>query len=338
MSCAEEPPDDVLKIRRVPPASREALLASSSEEERERALAALVVHCVEPVVRRVVRSRLRSGPTWVGQDADDVASRAMMHVVARLRGTMDGAEPILDLESYAGSVARRACDDHLRAKYPRRWRLKNQLRYVLSHDPRFAIWETAEGWTCGLASWRGTRPGPAPLSEAPPAAAASVADLLAGLFARSGGPLDLDAVVSLATETWGLRDQPPADAGRLADSRAVDPLTALVERSELARLWQEILALPLRQRTALLLNLRDGGQGDVIAVLPSTGVASLRQIAAALEVPESSLAEIWARLPLDDREIAARLGLTRQQVINLRKSARARLRRRTGHSRTPHGQ
>jgi hypothetical protein len=40
------------------------------------------------------------------------------------------------------------------------------------------------------------------------------------------------------------------------------------------------------------------------------------------------LDELWDELPLDDLKIAARLGMTRQQVINLRKSARARLARR----------
>ena len=40
------------------------------------------------------------------------------------------------------------------------------------------------------------------------------------------------------------------------------------------------------------------------------------------------LAGMWNSLPLDDRGIAERLGITRQQVINLRKSARARLARR----------
>jgi hypothetical protein len=42
----------------------------------------------------------------------------------------------------------------------------------------------------------------------------------------------------------------------------------------------------------------------------------------------AELSEIWGRLPVDDHTIAERLGLTRQQVINLRKSARARLARR----------
>ena len=41
------------------------------------------------------------------------------------------------------------------------------------------------------------------------------------------------------------------------------------------------------------------------------------------------------QMPLDDLTIAARLGVTRQQVINLRKSARARLTRRMAE--THHG-
>jgi DNA-binding CsgD family transcriptional regulator len=40
------------------------------------------------------------------------------------------------------------------------------------------------------------------------------------------------------------------------------------------------------------------------------------------------LARIWKDLPLADQDIATRLDLNRQQVINLRKSARERLGRR----------
>ena len=58
------------------------------------------------------------------------------------------------------------------------------------------------------------------------------------------------------------------------------------------------------------------------------GVASFREVAAALEMTPQELAEVWNRLPLEDREIAARLGVDRQQVINLRSTARERLARR----------
>lgn len=308
------------------------LPAASTEEEKARALEALVLQRAEPVVRRVVRARLRDDASWAGQDAEDVRSRALMRVVARLRGALQGGQPVHDVEGYAAAVARRACDDHLREKYPYRWRLKNQLRYVLSHDPRFALWEAPDGWQAGLAGWRSERPVPTP--RWPPACPGPVspADFLAALFAQSGGPLHFEAVVSCAAGCWPVRDRRPRDVGRLADRLRADACTTVAERLELGRLWREILTLPLRQRVALLLNLRDDDGGDAIAVFPATGVASVGQIAAAIEVPEADLARIWSRLPLEDQEIAARLGITRQQVINLRKSARARLARRTGRS------
>jgi hypothetical protein len=92
-------------------------------------------------------------------------------------------------------------------------------------------------------------------------------------------------------------------------------------------LWAEICELPPRQRAALLLNLRDAHE-DVISLLLLTGAATLRQIAGAMGTPVEQFAELWRQLPLDDLAIAARLGVTRQQVINLRKAARERLGRR----------
>ncbi|MFI5179332.1 MAG: hypothetical protein ACHQO8_12240, partial [Vicinamibacterales bacterium] len=61
---------------------------------------------------------------------------------------------------------------------------------------------------------------------------------------------------------------------------------------------------------------------------PLTGIATIRQIAEVLDIPALDLAALWSELPLDDTRIGARLKLTRQQVINLRKSARERLSRR----------
>jgi hypothetical protein len=64
-------------------------------------------------------------------------------------------------------------------------------------------------------------------------------------------------------------------------------------------------------------------------LLPATGIASIRQIAAALEIAVETFAGLWKRLPLEDREIASLLGVTRQKVINMRLAARQRLARRT---------
>jgi RNA polymerase sigma factor (sigma-70 family) len=103
---------------------------------------------------------------------------------------------------------------------------------------------------------------------------------------------------------------------------------ALARQDALRALWVEIQALPPRQSAALLLNLRDRQGRDAVALLPLTGTASLREIARALGMAPEVFAGLWNQLPLDDRAIAGLLGVTRQQVINLRKSARERLARR----------
>jgi hypothetical protein len=76
------------------------------------------------------------------------------------------------------------------------------------------------------------------------------------------------------------------------------------------------------------------GAKCALELFPLTGVASIRAIASVLEIPAEEFAEIWNMLPLDDLAIAERLQVTRQQVINLRKSARKRLERRMAVIRT----
>jgi hypothetical protein len=100
------------------------------------------------------------------------------------------------------------------------------------------------------------------------------------------------------------------------------------QRHYLRKLWVEVCQLPLRQRAALLLNLRDSQGRGVVALLPLTGIASMRQISEILELPPEMFATLWNELPLDDVVIGEQLGITRQQVVNLRKCARQRLARR----------
>ena len=100
-------------------------------------------------------------------------------------------------------------------------------------------------------------------------------------------------------------------------------------RASLAHLWGEIGELPPNQRMALLLNLRDQSGDSALRLFPALGIASIRQIAGAMELDANEMALLWPRLPLDDLELAQMLQLSRQQVINLRKSARQRLARRS---------
>ena len=166
----------------------------------------------------------------------------------------------------------------------------------------------------------------------------NLAELLTALFDWLAQPIELDQLVNLVARLLGQplhtpqvethEEEPDANPfERLADPHA--NVAAEVEaRLQLQRLWDEIKQLPVGQRAALLLNLRDEKGGNVIALLPHTGTATLRQIAEVLALPAVELAEVWPRLPLDDDTIALRLRVTRQQVINLRLAARRRLARR----------
>ncbi len=123
---------------------------------------------------------------------------------------------------------------------------------------------------------------------------------------------------------WRISDKHELRGADLAH-QAPSVETKLTQRAWLKRVWSEIGGLPRAQRISLLLNLRDERGEAALTLLPMTGVASLAQIAAAVEMSVEELTRVWKGLPLDDLRIAARLGLNRQRVIDLRRTARQRL-------------
>jgi len=276
-----------------------------------------------PIVARVIASRLGAA----SGEAEDVRAQVLLHLMLRLRRgrTERTLAAIAAFTAYVATAAHHACDHFLRAKYPLRWQLRNRLRYALEHDKRFAVWKSAHGtWLAGPRGSETRHP-----VDAPPAARLSDIEpqqmkaFLVRLFEHSGRPLELTAIVDVAAEIWRvplfLHDESSVLDQVRDEVPAVD--TVLVQRERAERTWQEICALPLHQRQALLLNLKD----DALSLFLITGTASLRGIAEALEMEAGTLAGLWNTLPLADNDLAVRLGCTRQQVINLRMAARKRL-------------
>lgn len=329
------------------------------EADSERLLTALVSEYVEPVIRQVIRSKLRvrfdrRGRASNNPDAEDLYSETLVLLLARLKQLKASPEDkaIGNLRSYVAVLSYHTCYEYLRLKYPQRHSLKNKLRYLLTHQPGLALWENESGdLVGGFSSWRDqTKPRTrgdrlrqllddptATLRSAAPSGdlqRANPGDLAAAIFNHTNHPIELDDLVEIVAALWGVKDgvEQPGDEkldkfARMADQRA-DVATEVERRLFLKWLWEEIVQLPVRQRVALLLNLRDEQGGGVAALLPGAGVATLRQIAAALEMSDEEFARLWPRLPLDDASIASLLGCARQQVINLRKCARERLARR----------
>lgn len=301
-----------------------SFLAAPDQGGADEVLGELLTRHAAPVIRRVIARRLGRGCP----EEDDLTSLVLLQLMLRMRDAKaDASLGAIDaFASYVATAAHHACDHHLRRRHPARWRLRNRLRYALDHDASLAAWKTPDGrWLCGLSRWRGrTDTGSPPPAEALTAPKRVDAHhLLAQTFDRSDGPLELGIVVDLAASLWRV------PLVELDDARVIeairDPKSAvdveMEQRERAGRAWTHICELPVRQRQALLLNLK----GDAMNLFVITGVASLRAIAGALDMRVETLAALWHELPLGDTALALRLACTRQQVINLRMAARKRL-------------
>lgn len=310
------------------------LSADLTDTTLEHLVATTVAEVVIPTVQRT----FRRSPALLAS-TEDVVADVQMKLVQRLRAWRDGsADPVDNVAGYATTATVHACYALLRARFPNRTRLRNRVRYVVTHHPKLALVEDPPGlWRCRITTVRALPPAGSTqqMLDAPRifAAARNLTDttplpsLVEGLLVACEGPVEFDRLVDTVAVILGV-----TDAAESSPMEAVDeaPMAQVVleQRSSLRDVWVEIVELPVRQRAALLLNMRDPEGGGILELLPGTGVVTMDELARALEMSPEDLDELWARLPLDDLTIATRLGITRQQVINLRKSARARLARR----------
>jgi len=319
-----------------------AYLAAGEAEADDR-LGRLLAEAAAPLVERVVRAQLGSSDR---SEVEDVCAGAILRLTERLRALRagEGETAIASFEAYVVTTARNACRAHLRARRPERVRLSNQVRYLLGHDGAFAVWRAADGRrVAGLAAWRG-RPATEPetidverLALGAPAAEVDLPLLLRRLLLAHGGPWPVASLVTRLAELRGLEEarsvplgsgQGPDDPGLELASQAAGPERELADRRFLEIVWAEVGELPVGQRRALLLNLRDPKGGDLLSLMPTASIAAVGEIARVLELAGRELEALWDRLPLEDREIGELFDLTQRQVVNLRKSGRERLARR----------
>ncbi len=276
-----------------------------------------------PLVRRTVQRRFATARHTTNEDLEDVCADAVSSILVRLRRQQEGGPEILDFESYAATVASHTADRFFAARAPQRARLRNRIRYVLTTDRRFSLREPESGvWLCALSR-------PVKVRKRTPAQ--RLPDLVESLLAESPGPLELSELTTLAAQALGVTDRTESvedHADLLRDPAASFAHTAEL-RNWLLRLWTEIVQLPLLQRIALLFHMGSNSAGGAtLCTVADLGIASFAELATNLGMSEAELARLWNRVPLADREIAAHLNMERQQVINLRASARQRLTRR----------
>jgi len=321
-------------------------LLSANDEQADQLVSQLITVHAEPVIKGVIRFKLRLNSYRETQraDADDIHQDVVLQLVAQLQRfrKLPAGNPITDLRGMAAIIAHRTCARWMRRQFPERHALKNRLHYLLTRQRGFALWQNNEGkLLAGFAAWQKEKPATRDLRDVENLPAHiralktdKLAEALASIFNYLGGPTEFDELVSGVAALQGISDQPIQSLTQ-DDDEAFGPVAAEPDpawRTEkkmfLQRLWEELRQLPLNQRAALLLNLKDPSGFGCITLFPATGIATVRQLAAALEMSGEGLAALWNDLPIEDARIAELVGLTRQQVINARKSGRERLARR----------
>ena len=329
-------------------------LQATDEAEAQHWLAALITEQAEPLIHKLVARKLGFPASGRQEERADVCSEILVQLLVRLRTLRanPSEHPIADFRAYVAGMGYHNCAAYLRERYPQRWRVANRVRYLLASQSQFGLWQTEHGeWVGGFIGWSAelqTRhllhPDqlhallgsalPPPLLGIPDATFRRVraAEQMAALLTWADTFIALDDLVTIFAHWWGMQDHAPRNNGiSLPEKSDVhhNLETQIEQRHYLRKLWQEIGELPVRQRQALLLHLQCGRTQSALVLLPALQIASLRQIAALMEMPAEELAQLWNQLPLDDEHIAARLQVTRRQVINLRLAARERLQRKT---------
>lgn len=319
--------------------------------EEAAALARLNAEEIEPVIRRGLGYKLRIYSPQRDRNPqrtefDEIYNDIQLRLLKRLRALkQDPAQnQIGNLRGYVATVTRNTCDEYLRHRYPLRRSLKDKIRHHLLNHTEFVLWEnTGHNWVAGLSGWQRARDELCSTGDelkerlkihwqTIDVQRLQLHDLLITIFDVANAPLELEELTELVAEFWDIEDHPEepltADTGVPREAQLgadINPAAIVERRESLQLLWREICQLPRRQRVALLLNLRNPQGINIITLLPATGIATFEQIARTLEMPVVEFEQLWADLPLDDLRIAAYLGATRQQVINLRKTARERL-------------
>jgi RNA polymerase sigma factor (sigma-70 family) len=336
----------------------EPLLLSDGDQRADEILSQLIALHVEPVIKRIISYKLHLNCHQnIGQtDAGDIYQEAIVQLLEALHHLREQphANPVSDLRGLASVIAHRACSRWMRLRFPERHAFKNRLYYLLTRQRGFALWQNENRkLVAGFAVWQGEK------ISAPDGRLERLSDneellarirllkngrqtghdswggTLAAIFDYLGRPVEFDKLVGTLAALLQFEDRPLESIEQITDAlgfeaSAAEPDAAwqVEKRIFLQRLWDEIRLLPPNQRAALLFNLRDTEGGGGIALFPALRIATLHQLAEALEMSAEKLAGMWNELPLEDLRIAELLQLTRQQVINLRKAARKRLTRR----------
>ncbi len=125
-------------------------LAATSESTSDDLLRAIIDEHAEPIIKKILRSKLRvplnERGTQQNQDALEIAGDLRATIVSTLRALRQDPNQtaIASFPDFVAIKTYSACVDYFREKHPQRWRLKSLLRRRLRQNPRFALWQAED--------------------------------------------------------------------------------------------------------------------------------------------------------------------------------------------------
>lgn len=337
-----------------------ALLETDNPAERENLSRKLILEQASPSVRQVLRYRLRfyinkAGTSPTNPDAEDLYHDIITKLVKTLNAAHARKEKvgIKDFRQYATRIAINACNDYLRSKYPLRARLKDKVQDTLERHPDFDIWKSEQDETiCGFVAWRGkTTTGlfyerVKQLEEQPELIRQEVftgiesqkitlPKIIASIFEWTRCPIELESLINASAVFLGIEEQQfrslDDETGLLSQVAIEDGPRydeVLEEKAALQKLWTEVCQLPAKQRETFIFSFANSKGEDLLSLLFEASVTTPSQMAAKLGLSLDRLMVIWKEMPMRNVDIAALLGVERQQVNKWRHRAMKHLEKR----------
>ena len=274
------------------------------------------------------------------QDFEDLCSESCLCLVEKLAALREAkdAEKIRGFESYAAVVAYNCWNEFFGKRAPNWKSLKYKIRYAIGRHEDLELWSENNVKFCGLIrnkrKFREISTDELVIrieDEVTDFRNADLSALISEVLEKAKSAVRLNELVSIAARLWAIDDLPDVSFDNFrTDGNLIERerKNEFEMRFELLQIWQEICELPVNQRIVLLYNLRDERGREMVLVFFNSKIATLREIADALDLSFEECAKILPQLPMTDKMIAERMNLTAKQVGNLRKVARENLRRR----------
>src|SRR5215217_2086064 len=137
----------------------EPLLTATTDDHADQLLSQLITGHAEPVIKGVIRFKLRFNSHQETQraEADDLHQDVVLQLVMQLQRfrKLPATHPITDVRGMAAIIAHRTCARWMRRQFPERHALKNRLHYLLTRQRGFAIWGDDNGKPlAGFSAWQ----------------------------------------------------------------------------------------------------------------------------------------------------------------------------------------